>query len=202
MSKKAIFYTLFFVALSLGFYLFLQAKIPFFGKKGLPPIGNVQPFTFINQDGKTITEKDIAGKVAVVNFFFTTCKTVCPIMATNLLPVYKQFGGASNFIMLSHTSDPERDSVPTLKRYADSLQVQAGKWLFLTGRKDSLYAAARHSYKIDDPANFVQNIDDDFLHSQFIALVNKKGEVIKIYDGIKPSEVKEMETDIAKLLKE
>ncbi len=162
----------------------------------------MQPFSFTNQNGKTITEKDIVGKVAVVNFFFTTCKSVCPIMATNLLPVYKKFGAESDFIMLSHTSDPERDSVPTLKRYADSLQVQGGRWLFVTGRKDSLYAAARHSYRIDDPANFVQNIDDDFLHSQFIALVNKKGEVVKIYDGIKPSEVKEMETDIAKLLKE
>jgi protein SCO1/2 len=80
--------------------------------------------------------------------------------------------------------------------------VDTNKWIFLTGRKDSLYNMARHSYKIDDPANFVQNISDDFLHTQFIALVNKKGDVVKIYDGIKPSEMKEMEKDISRLLKE
>ena len=80
--------------------------------------------------------------------------------------------------------------------------VDTRKWIFLTGRKDSLYSAARHSYKIDDPANFVQKIEDDFLHTQFIALINRKGEVVKIYDGIKPSEVAEMEAEITKLLKE
>ena len=74
--------------------------------------------------------------------------------------------------------------------------------MFFTGRKDSLYSTARHSFKIDDPANFVQNIKDDFLHTQFIALVNRKGEVVKIYDGIKKSEVTEMEAEISKLLKE
>ena len=98
MSKKAIFYTLFFAARAIGFYVFLKTKIPVFEKTGLPPIGLVQPFSFTSQEGKTITEKDIAGKVAVVNFFFTTCKSVCPIMATNLLPVYKKFGGENNFI--------------------------------------------------------------------------------------------------------
>jgi protein SCO1/2 len=82
------------------------------------------------------------------------------------------------------------------------MKVDTRKWMFLTGRKDSLYAAARHSYKIDDPKNFVSNPQDDFLHTQFIALVNKKGEVVKIFDGIKPSEMKEMEGAITELLKE
>jgi protein SCO1 len=74
--------------------------------------------------------------------------------------------------------------------------------VFLTGRKDSLYRAARQSFKLDDPNNNLTDIKDDFLHTQFIALVNKKGAVIKIYDGLKPSELAEMKNRVRKLLKE
>jgi protein SCO1/2 len=80
--------------------------------------------------------------------------------------------------------------------------VATKNWIFLTGRKDSLYRQARLSYKIDDPNNNVQSIDEDFLHTQFLALVNKKGEVVKIYDGLKEAEVNELIMDAEKLLKE
>jgi protein SCO1 len=196
MSKRMIFYIVFFAVLVIGFFGFISYSIPGFMKPKLPPISTVKPFAFINQDGGYTTEKDLAGKVAVVNFFFTTCKSVCPKMNNNLKPVYEQYKNNPDFIIVSHTSDPERDSASVLKRYSDSMGVDNKTWIFLTGRKDSLYSAARHSYKIDDPKNFVQDINDDFLHTQFIALINK------IYDGIKPSEVKEMEVDISKLLKE
>ena len=82
------------------------------------------------------------------------------------------------------------------------MDVNTDKWVFLTGRKDSLYKQARYSYKIDDPNNNLQSIEEDFLHSQFFALVDKKGRVKKIYDGIKQSEVDEMITDIKQLLKD
>jgi len=120
----------------------------------------------------------------------------------NLKPVYEAFKDEPGFLLLSHTSDPERDSAAQLKHYADSMEVNTAKWIFLTGRKDSLYKAARLSYKLDDPNNNVTTIEDDFMHTQFIALVNKKGEVVKIYDGLKNGEVKEMYADIRKLLNE
>jgi protein SCO1 len=202
MSRKRVFYIAFFTALVVGFFAFISYAVPGFIKPKIQPIGIVQPFAFINQDGQTITEKDIRGKVVAVNFFFTTCKGICPKMSNNLLPIHERFKNEPGFLILSHTCDPERDSASVLKHYADSLKADTRRWIFLTGRKDSLYTAARHSYKIDDPANFVQNINDDFLHTQFIALVNKRGEVVKIYDGIKPSEMKEMETEIPKLLNE
>jgi protein SCO1 len=202
MSKKQVFYIAFFTILVLGFFFALSMVIPGFTNPKIPPIGTVQPFAFTNQDGKHFTEKDVEGKVMAVNFFFTTCNSICPKMSNNLKPVYEKFRNEEDFIILSHTSDPERDSPPALKRYADSLGADGKKWVFLTGRKDSLYNTARHSYKLDDPSNFVQKIEDDFLHTQFIALVNRKGEVVKIYDGIKPSEIKEMEGEIEKLLKQ
>ena len=116
--------------------------------------------------------------------------------------IYDEFKNESDFLILSHTCDPETDSVTRLKRYSDSMQVNTNRWQFLTGRKDSLYYMARESYKIDDPANNPKNIEDDFLHTQFIALVNKEGDVVKIYDGLKQSEMNEMSKEIHKLLKD
>ena len=79
-----------------------------------------------------------------------------------------------------------------MKKYSDSLGVNTNRWMFLTGRKDSLYNMARVSYTIDDPKNNLGSIDDQFMHTQFLALVDKNGDVRKIYDGQKESEVKKM----------
>lgn len=202
MSRKTIFYIIFFSLLVIAFYAVLITVIPGFRKSKLPPISYVQPFSFTNQDGKIITEKNVAGKVFVANYFFTTCKSICPKMNNEVKKVYEHFKNDHNFLILSHTSDPGTDSPARLKQYADSMQVTTPNWLFLTGRKDSLYRQARLSYRIDDPNNTVQNIDDDFLHTQFLALINKKGEVVKIYDGLRPTEITDLIKDAEKLLKE
>lgn len=202
MSKKRLYYIGFFVALALIFYLVLTLIIPGFGKVKSPPVSFVKPFSFINQDGQTITEKDMAGKVYVAEYFFTHCEGICPKMNNNMRLVYDEFRNDSNFLILSHTSDPDRDSVGQMKYYADSMKVDTKRWIFLTGRKDSLYNAARVSYTIDDPANNLKSMDDQFIHSQFWALVNKNGDVMKIYDGLKESEVKSLIKAAGKLLKE
>ena len=176
--------------------------IPGFANPTIPPISRVTPFNFVTQDSTAFTEKDIKGKVTAVEFFFTTCRGICPRMNNNLRVVYNQFKGEKDFLILSHTSDPETDTPKQLKRYADSMQVNTAQWVFLTGRKDSLYNMARHAYKIDDPANNLTPVEDDFLHSQFVALVNRKGDVVKIYDALKPSEMKEMSGEIKKLLQQ
>jgi protein SCO1 len=203
MSKKIWFYIGFFVVLVVGFFLALSYAIPGFAHPKLPPISTVQPFSFPDQDGKTVTNKDVAGKIYVATFFFTTCTSVCPRLNNNLKPVYTEFKNEPDFRILSYTCDPSTDSVKRLKWYADSvLKIDASKWILLTGNKDSLYAMARHSYMIDDPKNEVQKGETDFLHTQLIALVNRKGEVVKIYDGLKPSEIGQMQNEIRKLLKE
>ena len=202
MSKKTIFYISFFVVLILGFYWIMTKLIPDFSKSRFEPIGRVLPFSFTNQDGKLFTENDVSGKVFVAAYFFTTCKSICPRMNGNMKKVYETFKNEKDFLILSHTCDPETDSAARLKRYSDSLGVSNQRWIFLTGRKDSLYNMARYCYKIDDPNNNLGNIKEDFLHSQFMALVDKKGRVKRIYDGIKPSEINDMMEDIEKLLKE
>jgi len=202
MSKKGWLYTGFFVALALGFYFVLAQVIPGFTKKGVAPVSFVRPFAFTTQDGKAFTEKEVRGKVYVAEYFFTTCKGICPKMNNNMRLVYDKLKEEEDFLILSHTCDPETDSVPQMKKYADSMAVDTKKWVFLTGRKDSLYNTARISYTIDDPANNLKSIEDDFLHTQFWALVDRNGNVKKIYDGLKQSEVKELIKDAEKLLQD
>jgi protein SCO1/2 len=202
MKRKTLFYIIFFSLLVLAFYVVLAKVIPGFTKPKIPPVSYVQPFSFTNQDGKIVTQKDVAGKVYVANYFFTTCRSVCPRMNNEVKKVYEHFKNEKDFLILSHTCDPETDSASRLKEYADSMGVSTSKWIFLTGRKDSLYKQARMSYRIDDPNNNVQDPDDDFLHTQFLALVNRKGEVVKIYDGLRETEIHELIKDAEKLLKD
>lgn len=197
MSKKGWLYTGFFVVLIAGFYLVVRKWIV-----RNDTISVVQPFSFVNQDGKIVTDRDMEGKVYVAEYFFTTCPGICPTMNNNMKKVYERFKDEKDFFILSHTSDPQRDSAQQLKKYADSMGVNTEKWIFLTGRKDSLYNTARISYTIDDPANNLRNIEDDFLHTQFWALVDRNGDVKRIYDGLKDDEIDELINDIGRMLKQ
>jgi protein SCO1/2 len=202
MKRKIIGYSVFFIALIALFYLFV-----FWGtdnwKSKSPTISYVKPFTFITEDGRDFTLQDMQGKVCVVNYFFTTCKGICPRMNSNMHKIYDEFKNYPDFMIISHTCDPERDSAPRLKHYADSLKVDTRKWVFLTGRKDSLYQQARVSYLLDDPKNSVLNIDDQFLHTQFFALIDKNGNVRgQIYDGLKEEDLDQLKANIKSLLKE
>ena len=203
MKKKLIGYSIFFVVLILGFWYFLFKGTDVLSRSTLLQRGVVQKFAFTNQDGLQFTNLDIAGKVCVANYFFTTCRGICPRMNNNMRKVYEAFKDNSDFMILSHSCNPERDSAPVIKQYADSMKVNTRQWVFLTGRKDSLYAAARNSYGIDDPKKAVARIEDDFIHTQFFALVDRNGNVRGgVYDGLKDDEVEKLISDIKSLLKE
>ena len=202
MSKKLLTYLLFFTLLLLGYFYFLfQGNDNW--KVKLPTLSFVKPFHFTNQDGQPVTDNDLMNKITVVEYFFTTCKGICPRLNTNMKEVYLQFKNEPDFQIFSHTCNPDTDSVSVLKHYADSLQVDTKKWIFITGRKDSLYQMARGSYLLDDPKNNVEKIEDQFIHTQFFALVDRNGKVRgKIYDGLKTIEVQQLKRDIAILLKD
>lgn len=190
-------FTGFFVVLVVVFYFFVKDYL-----KQEKYISEVQPFHFTNQDGRDFSNKDVEGKVYVAEFFFTTCPGICPRMHGNMMKVYNELKNEKDFLILSHTCQPETDSVPRLKVYADSMNVDTQKWVFVTGRKDSLYNMARFSYTIDNPEFYVAKPTDDFIHTQFWALVNKKGQVKAIFDGIKESEADQMIASIRKMLKQ
>jgi protein SCO1/2 len=202
MNKKLLAYLGFFLVLVLAFYYFIFRGNDMWKKK-LSVISYVKPFHFTNQQGLPFTDKDLLGKVTVVEYFFTTCRGICPKMNTNMKAIYDQFKDEQDFMILSHTCNPETDSVPLLKKYADSLKVNNQKWVFVTGRKDSLYLMARTAYLLDDPKNSLEKIEDQFIHTQFFALVDKDGKVrSQIYDGLKANEIEKLKQDIRTLLAE
>jgi protein SCO1 len=202
MTRKAVFYTLFFVLLFILFYVGLTKIIPGYGEVKLPVLSYVQPFSFTNQDGQRITDKNIAGKVCVVEYFFTTCKGICPKMNNNMKDIFEAYKNQPDFLILSHTVNPGTDSVGRMKHYSDSLGADSKTWIFLTGSKQDLYNAARVSYLLDDPKNNNDSITNQFIHTQFFALVDKSSRVRKIYDGLKKEELAELKKDIGYLLKE
>lgn len=201
MNKKLLRYLVFFAVLLTGFYI-AMIQLTDFEKVKLPVLNTVQPFQFMRQDSSMVSQKDIRNRVYVAEYFFTTCKGICPKMNKNMKAIYEQYGNNPNFLVLSHTVNPETDSLPILKRYADSLGARADNWWFLTGSKQDLYKSARESYLLDDPKNSSKNIDEQFLHTQFFALVDKQGRVRGIYDGIKKDEVETLLHDIDELIKE
>jgi protein SCO1 len=199
-TKLLIYFTAFLVIL-LSYFFFLFRGTDNWKSK-LPVISYVKPFSFVNQQGDTLYQQQMVGKVYVANYFFVTCKGICPNMNGHVKEIYLAFKGNPQFAILSHTCQPENDSVTHLKRYCDSIGADGKQWQFLTGNKLELYQTARESYHIDDPRNNVGDIRDQFLHSQFLALVDKQGKVRGIYDGLKEKEIRMLKDDIESLLKE
>jgi protein SCO1/2 len=207
MKRKYLVYSGFFIVLLGVFYFLLFAGTNYY-KVNLPVLNYVKDFSFTSQDGQKITERNVDGKVYVAEYFFTTCKGICPKMNANMKKVYDKYKDEKGFAILSHTCMPETDSVPLLKAYekkmlgADIGQPSSTNWYFLTGRKDSLYRMARESYLLDNEKNNSLNIADQFIHTQFFALVDKQRRVRGIYDGLKNDELDKLSTDIKELLKE
>lgn len=205
MKRKVLIYGGLFLVLITGFMLLLSTTKGFFDVK-LPVMNYVQDFSFTDQNGQKVTQHNFDGKVYVAEYFFTTCKGICPKMNANMQLVYDKYKNEGDFAILSHTSMPETDSVPVMKKYEEKMigknPVFPAKWYFVTGSKDSLYLMARQSYLLDDDKNNYQNIEDEFIHTQFFALVDKEKRVRGIYDGLIKDEIVRLEQDIAKLLKE
>lgn len=200
-KRKLLLYALAFIIIIGGFWYFLFQGTDNWKSK-LPVISYVKPFSFINQAGDTITQNNTTGKVYIANYFFITCHGICPHMNGNVKKLYEDYKSNKEVLFLSHTCKPDEDSIPLLAKYADSIGSDGKQWQFLTGDKLSLYNTARESYHIDDPKNNVGNINDQFLHSQFLALVDRSGQVRGVYDGLKEKEMKQLEGDVTDLLKE
>lgn len=159
----------------------------------------IPSFRFINQDGKIVTDSTYNGGIYVADFFFTTCPTICPKMKAELLRVYEAFKNEPRVKILSHTIDPEHDSVEVLHEYAGRLQVSSEKWNFVTGDKDSIYTMAEYylcsaEEAPDEPGGYI--------HSGALVLIDQYKHIRGLYDGTKPEEVDQLIKDIPILLYE
>jgi len=154
----------------------------------------IADFSFTNQNGKTITQKDYEGKIYVADFFFTTCGSICPKMTANLADVQKAILNNPKVMLLSHTVLPEIDSVPVLKKYAIEKGVIDSKWNLVTGDKKDIYTMARKSYlavKLGKPDELY-----DMVHTENFVLVDAKRRVRGFYDGTNKDDIKRLIDDI------
>ncbi len=184
-----------------GFGVILVAPLFFRHKPDLPIAGDpghvAGAFRFTDQDGKTITAETVKGKVTVVEYFFTTCPSICPRMNENLKTVYENLKEDPDFVILSHTSDPGRDSVPVLKAYAGRLGATAPGWEFLTGKKEELYERASQDYLL----SAIDTGASAFVHTEFVALVDRQRRIRGFYDMTQKKNAIRLEADIHRLLK-
>ena len=160
----------------------------------------IADFSFVNQNGDTITQKNYEGKIYVADFFFTTCGSICPKMSTNLSEVQKAVLNNPKVMLLSHTVFPEVDSVSVLKAYAVKYGVVDRKWNLVTGDKKEIYTMARKSYlavKLGRPDQLY-----DMVHTENFVLVDQKRRVRGFYDGTNKEEIKRLLEDIDFLSKE
>ena len=181
-----------------------------FQKSDLVEIGPVPTFELTDQNNKKISDKDYLGKVYVVEFFFSTCPTICPKMNQSMLQLQDEFYGNPSFGLASITIDPEHDTTKVLKEHADLLGVKHYNWHFLTGDKEYIYSLANKGFNLYAGEN--NKVAGGFEHSGLFALVDKNGKIrcrkdaqgnpILYYDGLEASGVEAIKEDIKKLLDE
>jgi protein SCO1/2 len=178
-----------------------EEKLPIFGEREVVGTDTVYhtiaPFSFVDQDSSIITNDTFRDKIYVADFFFTTCRTICPIMKTQMLRVYEATSEMPDVLILSHTIDPEYDTVALLHDFADRLGVESKRWHFVTGVKDSIYKIAQTSYfatAMDDKSE-----PDGFIHSGAFLLIDKKQRIRGKYDGTKEEDVNRLIVDIKRL---
>lgn len=160
----------------------------------------IPPFSFINQEGKTITEKHFEGKIYVANFFFTTCKGICPKMSSQMYRVILKFKDNKDVLLISHTVNPEHDSVPVLAAYAKTYKANPDKWSMVTGNKKEIYDLARNGYFIS--ALEGDGGPDDFIHDEKLILVDKERRIRGYYNGTEPKDVNRLLDEIKVLVGE
>ncbi|HEX8041580.1 MAG TPA: SCO family protein [Chryseosolibacter sp.] len=181
-----------------------EKKLPILGEKEVAGSDTVYHtighFKFVDQDSSIVTDETVKGKIYVADFFFTSCRTICPVMKTQMLRVYEAIQDDPQVMLVSHTIDPEYDTVALLHDYASRLGVKSDKWRFLTGAKDSIYYIAQTGY-------FATAMEDEdepggFIHSGAFLLIDKQGRIRGKYDGTNKDDVDRLLQDIKILERE
>ena len=182
-----------------------KSPLPIFGERNLSSTHDtiyhtIAPFQLINQDSTWITNQYMYGKVYIADFFFTSCPTICPVMAKHMLQIYEKYKDNHQVRILSHSIDPDFDQVPVLKQYAEALEVEGEMWHFVTGKRKEIDDLAVHSY-------FSVVAEDEqapggYLHSGSFLLIDTKQRIRGVYDGTSEKSVQILLEDIQRLLDE
>jgi protein SCO1/2 len=160
----------------------------------------ISNFSFINQDGKTVNNLTFNNSIYVADFFFTSCPTICPLMKSEMMRVYRKYINEEKIKLLSHTINPEFDTVERLKEFAKKFNVDSNKWHFVTGDINEIYEIGFKSYMVTAAKDSLS--PGGFLHSGTFLLVDNNKKIRGVYDGTNKLEVNKLLKDIDILLKE
>lgn len=159
----------------------------------------IRDFEFINQDSQVINNQTFSDKIYVADFFFTSCPTICPKVKQQMLRIQERFAQDDRLLLLSHSIDTRRDSVPVLKRYANKLNIEQDKWHLVTGPKKEIYDIAADYFSI---AKEDDNAPGGYDHSGYIILIDKNRHIRAYCDGTDAKQVDQFMDNIDKLLSE
>ncbi len=161
----------------------------------------IAPFAFTDQHGQRITDEDIAGKIHVANFIFTSCGSICPVMTKHLKLVQAAFRNDTSVVLLSYSVTPWIDSVARLKKFAIINNIDSPNWHLLTGSQRDIYTLARRSYFAEEDLGFTKD-STQFLHTEHVLLIDKNKRIRGIYNGTLQLEAEQLIQDIRQLGKE
>ena len=163
----------------------------------------IKPFSFVNQNGLVISEKDYEGHIYVADFFFTTCQTICPVMTSQMNQLILQLDGKTGkeqVKFISFTVDPEHDTVDILKQYAEKNHVNPEIWNLVTGDQRKIYELGVNSFKLSTQEDALA--EGGFLHSNLFVLIDEEKHIRGYYDGTSSEEIRVLAGDIKKLISE
>lgn len=164
-------------------------------------IHKIAPFEFTNQNGEKITNKSFENKIYIVDFFFTTCPSICPILAKNMEKIQEIYKNDNDILLLSHTVMPWVDTIDKIKEYANEKNAIDNKWHLVTGEREKIYDIARTSYFADEDFKKTQD-ESEFIHTENFILVDKKGRIRGVYNGTLALDVQRLKRHIAILKNE
>lgn len=211
-GKKFILLLILLVLIPGALFLGLGSKshyinLPYIGEREVNAPGDttyftVPPFNFIDEDGRPFTDKDVEGKVLIVDFFFTRCTSICPKMSIQMQQLQLQLDDPAykEVLFLSHTVDPEHDTPEVLKAYAKRLEADPKRWKFLTGNAADIYRQGNLGYLLSASAD--TSLAEQFVHSPQFVLVDKRHHIRGMYDGTNTEAMRDLLVDLKMLLQE
>ena len=211
MARIVSFFAIFFTSVAIAYVMYFRPEdnLPIYQPSQLNPAlvdpsamreenHRILDFNLVNHLGDTVTLADVQGQILVVDFFFTRCATICPLMTKNLQRIHDRLGPDAPVQLMSHSVTPVADSVSVLSAYADKHGADPDLWWFLTGEKSEIYTLARKSYFscLDEGDGGFQ----DFVHTENIVLVDEKGRLRGFYDGTDSKSMSQLFNDLQVLL--
>ncbi len=182
------------------------AQLPYFNSPDFTPEWNkkvhkIPDFSFLNQNGKPVTNTTYTGKIYVADFFFTKCPGICPKLAKSMNILQDAYASDPDILLLSHTVMPGHDSIPVLAEYAKNNKVDSTKWNLVTGNKKAIYDIARAGYFADE--DFIKTQDEtSFIHTENFVLIGPEGYIRGVYNGTLPVDIQRLQRHISILKKE